>query len=171
MSCETPKGQLSYKPPIKNRSHHFVAFVSAFENKCDFDNFAIGFTSWITWHYVVNWPSHVCNVQKKTSQNFDQKFEMCNIKICTKSRWPTWQALEIEKDDGKECNKTGTSKVGAISKPQKAQKTFCWNFRFFSFRKCRIVPKNVKGGTLRALLTYIMLQNIKKLERGTLLRH
>ena len=37
------------------------------------------------------------------------------------------------------------------------------------FRKCRIVPKNVKG--LWALLTYILLQNIKKLERGTLLRH
>ena len=33
------------------------------------------------------------------------------------------------------------------------------------------VPKNVKGGTLWALLTYILLQNIKKLERGTLLRH
>ena len=44
-------------------------------------------------------------------------------------------------------------------------------FEFFSFRKCRIVPKNVKGGTLWALLTYILLQNIKKLERGTLLRH
>ena len=42
-------------------------------------------------------------------------------------------------------------------------------FEFFSFRKCRIVPKNVKGGTLWALLTYILLQNIKKLERGTLL--
>ena len=28
-----------------------------------------------------------------------------------------------------------------------------------------------KRGTLRALLTYILLQNIKKLERGTLLRH
>ena len=37
-------------------------------------------------------------------------------------------------------NKTGTSKVGAISKAQKAQK------RIFSFRKCRLVPKNVKGG-------------------------
>ena len=42
-------------------------------------------------------------------------------------------------------------------------------FDFF-FRKCRIVPKNVKRGTLWALLTYILLQNIKKLERGTLLR-
>ena len=28
------------------------------------------------------------------------------------------------------------------------------------------MPKNVKGGTLWALLTYILLQNIKKLERG-----
>ena len=47
-------------------------------------------------------------------------------------------------------NKTGTSKVGAISKAQKAQKTFFEKkleiFEFVSFRKCRIVPKNVKGG-------------------------
>ena len=48
-------------------------------------------------------------------------------------------------------NKTGTSKVGAISKAQKAQKTF------FEKRD--------------PLLTYILLQNIKKLERGTCLRH
>ena len=33
------------------------------------------------------------------------------------------------------------------------------------------MPKNVEGGTLWALLTYIMSQNIKKLERGTFLRH
>ena len=55
-------------------------------------------------------------------------------------------------------NKSGTYKVGAISKAQNAQKTFfkkkLENFDFFSFRKCRIVPKNVKGGTLWALLTY-----------------
>ena len=44
-------------------------------------------------------------------------------------------------------------------------------FEFFSFRNRRIVPKNVKGGTLWALLTYILLQNMKKLEGGTLLRH
>ena len=66
------------------------------------------------------------------------------------------------------------SKVGAISKAQKAQNIFFEKkleiFDFFSFGKCRIVPKNVKRGTLWALLTYIMLQNIKKLERGTLLR-
>ena len=72
-------------------------------------------------------------------------------------------------------NKTGTSKVGAISKAQKTQKKFFGKkleiFEFFSFRKCRIVPKNVKGGTIWALLTYILLQNIKKLERGTPLRH
>ena len=46
-------------------------------------------------------------------------------------------------------NKTGTSKVGAISKAQKAQKKLFEKkleiFEFFSFRKCRIVPKNVKG--------------------------
>ena len=44
-------------------------------------------------------------------------------------------------------------------------------FEFFSFGKCRIVPRNVKGGTLWALLTYTLLQNIKKLERWTLLIH
>ena len=45
-------------------------------------------------------------------------------------------------------NKTGTSKVGAISKAQKAQKRLKRKeiFDFFSFGKCRIVPKNVKGG-------------------------
>ena len=31
--------------------------------------------------------------------------------------------------------------------------------------------KKCKRGTLWALLTYILLQNVKKLERGTLLRH
>ena len=35
-------------------------------------------------------------------------------------------------------------------------------FDFFSFRKCRIVPKNVKRGTLWALLTYILLQKTRK---------
>ena len=43
-----------------------------------------------------------CNVQQKTSQKFD---EMCDSKI-SKSRWPTWQVLEIEKDDGKQCKDT-----------------------------------------------------------------
>ena len=37
--------------------------------------------------------------------------------------------------------------------------------KIFSFKKSHIVPKNVKGGTLWGLLTYIQLQNIK-LEGG-----
>ena len=45
-------------------------------------------------------------------------------------------------------NKTKTSKVGAISKAQKAQNIF-WEKNLkhlnFSLEKCRIVPKNVKG--------------------------
>ena len=50
-------------------------------------------------------------------------------------------------------NKTRTSKVGAISKAQKAQNIFFLKknlkiFVFFSFGKCRIVPKNVKEGTI-----------------------
>ena len=50
----------------------------------------------------------------------------------------------------------------------KKRKTFLIekNLKFFSFGKCRIVPKNAKGGTLWNLLTYIILQNIKKLEGG-----
>ena len=39
----------------------------------------------------------------------------------------------------------------------------------FSFKRSRIVPKNVKGGTLLDLLTNIPLQNIKKLKGGDLL--
>ena len=62
------------------------------------------------------------------------------------------------------------SKVGAVYKVQKAQNIFFGKkhemFEILSFGKCRIVPKNVKGGTLLDLLTYILLQNIKKLEGG-----
>ena len=36
----------------------------------------------------------------------------------------------------------------------------------FSFKRSRIVLKNVKGGTLLDLLTNIPLQNIKKLKGG-----
>ena len=46
------------------------------------------------------------------------------------------------------------------------QNTFFKNFRLCSFGKCRIVPKNLKGG-LWDLSTYILLQNIKKLEGET----
>ena len=71
-------------------------------------------------------------------------------------------------------NKTRTSKVGAISKTQKAQNIFFGktsNFWKFSFDKCRIVPKNVKVGTLWDLLAYIQFQNIKKIEGGTFWGH
>ena len=70
-------------------------------------------------------------------------------------------------------NKTGTSKVGAISKAQKAQNIFLEkNFRkIFSFGKCRTVPKNVKEGTLFDFQTCILLQNNKKLKGGTLWEH
>ena len=39
------------------------------------------------------------------------------------------------------------------------------------FRKMSHSAENVKGGTLWDLLTYILLQNIKNLEGGTILRH
>ena len=70
-------------------------------------------------------------------------------------------------------NKTGTSKVGAISKAQKAQKIFFGKKieifeKFFFFQKKSHSAEKCKRGTLLDLLTYILLQNIKKLEGGTL---
>ena len=69
-------------------------------------------------------------------------------------------------------NKTGTSKVGAISEAQKAQKKFLeknWNFwKIFFFQKKSHSAEKCKRGILLDLLTYIPLQNIKKLEGGTL---
>ena len=68
-------------------------------------------------------------------------------------------------------NKTGTSKVGAISTAQKAQNIFLEkNLKFSkknSFGKCRTVPKNVKEGTLFDFQTCILLQNNEKLKSGT----
>ena len=76
-----------------------------------------------------------------------------------------WQNLE---------NKTGTSKVGAISKAQKAQNIFFGKkleiFEFF-FGKCRTVPKNVKEGSLFDFQTCILLQNYKKLKGRSLWGH
>ena len=73
----------------------------------------------------------------------------------------------------KKVNKTGTSKVGAISKAQEVQKKifFKKNFEYFFFQKMSHSAEKCKRGTLWASSTYIMLQNIKKLERGTLLIH
>ena len=66
-------------------------------------------------------------------------------------------------------NKTGTSKVGAISKAQKAQKNFFEEkleiFEFFSFRNCRIVPKNVKGGPLGFINIYSVAK-YQKTQKG-----
>ena len=64
-------------------------------------------------------------------------------------------------------NQTGTSKVGAISKAQKAALKKNLKFLIF-FQKMSHSAEKCKRGTLWALLTYILLQNIKKLERGTL---
>ena len=83
------------------------------------------------------------------------------------------QQDSIAKNCYKTCektNKTGTSKVGAISKAQKAQNIFLeklfWNV---SFEKCRTVPKKKpKGGTLlvpSGSLGY--LEKVKN-ERGNL---
>ena len=67
-------------------------------------------------------------------------------------------------------NKTRTSKVGAISKAQKAQNIFFEKkldiVEFFFIRKMSHSAEKCKRGTLWDLLTYIQLQNIKKLEGG-----
>ena len=65
-------------------------------------------------------------------------------------------------------NKTGTSKVGAIPKAEKAQKTFVKKLKFliFFFQKMSHSAKKCKKGTLWALLTYILLQKIKKTRKG-----
>ena len=47
----------------------------------------------------------------------------------------------------------------------KKHETFFWKKLDFSFEKCRSAEK-CKRGTLLDLLTYILLQNIKKLEEG-----
>ena len=64
-------------------------------------------------------------------------------------------------------NKTRTSKVGAISKAQK-RKTLekIWIFWKKFFQKKSHSAEKCKRGTLLDLLTYIPLQNIKKLEGG-----
>ena len=54
-------------------------------------------------------------------------------------------------------NKTGTSTVGAISKAQKAPNTF---------QKMSHRAEKCKKGTLWALLTYILLQNVTKTRKG-----
>ena len=61
-----------------------------------------------------------------------------------------------------------TSKVGAISKAQKAQNIFLekkLEFLNFFFRKVSHSAEKCKGGTILDLLTYILLQNIKKTRR------
>ena len=64
-------------------------------------------------------------------------------------------------------SKTRTSKVGAISKAQKAQNIFFWKkLIFFSFKKKSHSAEKCKRGTLLDLLTYILLQNNKKTQKG-----
>ena len=118
------------------------------------------------------------------------------------------------KENAPTKNKTGTSKVGAISKAQEAQSFlnmligriheklwkhfrdtqsvpfmldmtgkslfpdweqnkiwfFFWKFFWKKTSEMSHSAEKWKGGTLWDSLTYILLQNIKKLEGGTLLR-
>ena len=67
----------------------------------------------------------------------------------------------------KPLNKTGTSKVGALSKAQKAQNFFLKKEDIFSFGKCRTVPKNVKGDPL-VFINIHSVAKYQKLEEGTL---
>ena len=61
-------------------------------------------------------------------------------------------------------NKTGTPQVGAISKAQKAQNIF---LEKTSFGKCRVVPKNVKGGPF-LIYKHAFCSKITKNSKGTL---
>ena len=70
-------------------------------------------------------------------------------------------------------NKTRTSKVGAISKAQKAQNIFFGKKletfgSIFFFKKKSHSAEKCKRVTLLDLLTFIPLQNIKNLKGGTL---
>ena len=69
--------------------------------------------------------------------------------------------------------KTRTSKVGAISKAQKAQNIILGkNLKFLNFfRKLSHSAEKCKGGTLLDLSTYILLQNFKKKSKGGPFRH
>ena len=112
--------------------------------------------------------SFVCYAKKGTFkvQFPGPKGTIWSLKFCRTSDRTILNTSGVSK------NKTRTSKVGAISKAQKAQTFFLEkHLKFFSFKKCHIVPKNVKGGTLLDLLTNITLQNIKKLKGGTLWGH
>ena len=74
--------------------------------------------------------------------------------------------IEVDGYGSLKQNKTRTSKVGAISKAQKAQNNFLEKHEIFekiSFKKSHNAEK-CKRGTLLDLLTYIPLQNIKNLE-------
>ena len=66
--------------------------------------------------------------------------------------------------------KTRMSKVGAISKAQKTQNIFLEKdlkfLKIFFFRKMSHSAKKRKRENLLRLLTYILLQNIKKLKGG-----
>ena len=64
-------------------------------------------------------------------------------------------------------NNTGTSKVGAISKAQKAQNIFFKKkLEFFSFGKCRIVPKNVKRGDPLGFINKYSVAKYQKTRKG-----
>ena len=68
-------------------------------------------------------------------------------------------------------NKTRTSKVGAISKAQKAQKHF-FGKKLVIFEKKFFQKKSHSAEKCKTdVLTYIQLQNMKKLEGGTFLEH
>ena len=69
-------------------------------------------------------------------------------------------------------NKTATSKVGVISKAQKAQKLLkkLEIFDFF-FQKMSHSAEKCRRGDPLGFINIYSVANIKKLERGALLRH
>ena len=68
-------------------------------------------------------------------------------------------------------NKTGTSKVGVISKAQKAQKTFfkkTWNFWFFFFQKMSHSAEKCKRGDTWGFINIYSVAKYLKNSKGGL---
>ena len=73
---------------------------------------------------------------------------------------------------GRKINKTGTSKVGARSKAQKAQKTFFEKKNeFFFFQKMSHGAEKCKRGDPLGFINIYSVAKYQKTQKGTLLKH
>ena len=107
----------------------------------------------------------IISSEKSTGQSISAMLNSFNILVHEVYR-------KFDQKLHKNLNKTRTSRVGAVSKAQKAQNIILdetWSFwKVFSCKKSRTVPKNVKEGTLFDFQTCILLQNNKILKGGPL---